>query len=96
MSKGYIIVRIKRSRDEGWPAYRVAVTKLISDFGGRYLVQGGPVEPLEGQYGGEQLVVLEFPSIDVAQSFWHSPAYDEVKALRANSGQLDAWAVAGV
>lgn len=96
MNKGYIIVRIKRTRQEGWSEYRTAVTKLISEYGGRYIVQGGMVELLEGQYDGRQLVILEFPSIDIVRSFWHSAAYADVKALRDSSGELDAWAISGV
>lgn len=95
MRKGYIIVRIRRTREEGWAEYRTEVTKLISEYGGRYIVQGGAVDPLEGDYCDQQFVVLEFPSLDIAQSFWGSVAYKQIKALRLNSGELDAWAVAG-
>ena len=95
MKKGYIIVRIRRTREEGWAEYRAEVTKLVSEYGGRYIVRGGAVDPLEGDYGGQQFVVLEFPSLDIAQSFWRSAAYNRIKTLRVNSGEVDAWAVTG-
>jgi len=96
MKKGYIIVRITLTTEQGWAEYRTEVTKLISEYGGRYIVQGGAVDPLEGEYSEQQFVVLEFPSLDIAQSFWRSAAYNRIKALRANSGKLDAWAISGV
>ena len=95
MKKGYIIVRIRRTREEGWAEYRTEVSKLISEYGGRYIVRGGEVDPLEGDYSGERFVVLEFPSLEIAQSFWRSAAYNRIKALRVNSGAVDAWAVTG-
>jgi len=95
MRKGYIIVRIKRTREQGWAEYRTEVSKLISEYGGRYVVQGGAVTPLEGEYDDQQFVVLEFPSPESARSFWGSAEYDRIKALRAHSGRLDAWAVDG-
>jgi uncharacterized protein (DUF1330 family) len=45
-----MIVRIKITREEGWPEYRQMVAELFAQHGGRYLVWGGPVEVLEGSY----------------------------------------------
>jgi uncharacterized protein (DUF1330 family) len=39
-----MIVWIKFTREEGWPEYRQQVAKLFAKHGGRYLVQGDPVE----------------------------------------------------
>ncbi|MCC7483435.1 MAG: DUF1330 domain-containing protein [Burkholderiales bacterium] len=96
MAKGYILVFIKRTRPDGWDEYRRGVTELVAEFGGRYVVQGGTVEVLEGSFDGRQMVVLEFPSMETVRAFWNSPAYGRLKALRSNSGVMDAWAVAGV
>lgn len=96
MAKAYILVFIKRTRPEGWDEYRREVTKLIAEYGGRYVVQGGAVEVLEGSYDERQVVVLEFPSMEVIRAFWSSPAYLRLKAVRENSGVMDAWAVPGV
>lgn len=96
MAKGYIVVLIRRTRPDGWAEYRREVTRLIGKFNGRYIVQGGDVEVLEGGFDGRQVVILEFPSMDVVRSFWNSPAYAKVKALREGSGVMDAWAVAGL
>lgn len=96
MSAAYLIVRIKITREEGWPEYRQKVAEFFARHGGRYLVRGGPVEVLEGSYDGWRLVVFEFPSMEVIRSVWHSPEYAEVKKLREGAGELDVWAVPGV
>lgn len=92
----YLVVLIKITREEGWPEYRQQVSDLFARHGGRYLVRGGPVEPLEGSYDGRRLVIFEFPSMEVIRSVWNSPEYAAVKKLREGSGELDVWAVPGV
>ena len=96
MSAAYMIVRIKITREEGWPEYRQKVAELFARHGGRHLVRGGPVEVLEGSYDGRRLVIFEFPSMEVIRSVWDSPDYAEVKKLREGAGELDVWAVPGV
>ena len=96
MPIAYLIVRIKITREEGWPEYRQKVAELFAKHGGRYLVRGGPVEVLEGSYDGRRLVVFEFPSMEVIRSVWNSPQYAKLKKLRQGSGELDVWSVPGL
>ena len=93
----YLIVRIKLVREAGWRDYRSAVGPLAQQFGGRYLVRGAAgVEVLEGPDDGRSVVVFEFPSMEAIRSFWNSPAYAELKMLRAGSAELDVCAVPGL
>ncbi len=92
----YLIVQIKVTRPESWSDYRAAVGPLAQRFGGRYLIRGAEVEVLEGSHDGRRLVVFEFPTMEAIHSFWDSPAYSELKKLRAGAGELDVWAVPGV
>ncbi len=92
----YLIVQIKITREQGWPAYRAAVGPLAQQFGGRHIVRGAEVEVLEGSYDGRRLVIFEFPSTEAIRAFWRSPEYAEVKKLREGLAELDAWAVPGV
>jgi uncharacterized protein (DUF1330 family) len=48
---------------------------------------------MEGQHDGQRLIVLEFPSMDHLKAFWHSKEYAEIKPLRENGAQVQAWAV---
>ena len=92
----YIVVQIKITRPDGWPEYREEVSRLAAEHGGRYLVRGGDVEVLEGPpHDGRRVVVFEFPSMDAIKKFWHSPAYEKAKKLRAGSGEVAAWAIPG-
>ncbi len=92
----YMIVLIKITREEAWPEYRRRVAEMFERYGACFLVRAGPVEALEGSYDGRRLIVLEFPSMEVIRSLWHSPEYADIKALREGAGELDVWAVEGV
>ena len=51
-------------------------------FGAKYLVRGGKVEGLEGDWLPKRFVVIEFPSVEKAKEWWNSQEYAGPKAIR--------------
>ena len=49
----------------------------IAKHGGRYVVRGGAVEPVEGAWMPEHIVIVEFPTMDKAREWYRSPDYAE-------------------
>ena len=78
----YLVVDIEVLDTEKFDLYRQLVSPLVSAFGGRYLVRGGTHETLEGDWQPRRLVVVEFPSVEQAKSWWNSREYADAKALR--------------
>jgi uncharacterized protein (DUF1330 family) len=65
----YFLVDIREIKDAAkMDEYRSRVARTVEKFGGRYLVRGGPFEVVEGTYQPVRLAMLEFPSMDQAQS----------------------------
>lgn len=64
-------------------------------YGGRYLVHGTQHEALEGSWPGA-VVMIGFPSIDEARSWWDSPAYRAIAPLRSKHIDGDIILVEGV
>jgi uncharacterized protein (DUF1330 family) len=62
--------------------YRSLAAASIARYGGRYIVRGGAVEPLEGGWAPEAIVIIEFPSMDRAREWYRSPEYAEALAVR--------------
>ncbi|MEU8257082.1 DUF1330 domain-containing protein [Micromonospora inaquosa] len=58
---------------------RIAAT--LVPFAGRFIVHGGAVDVLEGDWSGD-VVVLEFPDATHARSWYQSSDYQEIKPLR--------------
>jgi len=70
--------------------YRKQVPAVVQKYGGRFVVRGGKVEPLEGGWTPKRLVALEFPSLEQAQKWYRSPEYAPLIKLRqkASRGKL--------
>jgi uncharacterized protein (DUF1330 family) len=56
-------------------AYRERAARSIVQHGGRYLVRGGPIEVLEGDWAPRTIVIAEFPDMDQARAWYRSPEY---------------------
>jgi uncharacterized protein (DUF1330 family) len=61
------------------------VPAVIAQYGGRYLVRGGQVETVEGEWHVPRLVVLEFPSMEQLKRFYYSAEYAPLLELRQKS-----------
>lgn len=61
--------------------YIEKIEATMAPYGGRFLVHGGRLTPLEGEWDGD-LVIIEFPSIDAAREWYDAPAYQGILPLR--------------
>ncbi len=74
----YLIVNLDIHDPEKFGAYRERVAPLVEKRGGRYLVRGGELHPIEGDFGLKRLVILEFPSMEAARGFYSGAGADVV------------------
>ena len=65
--------------------YRALAQAAIAKFGGRYLARGGAVEPVEGDWSPQRIIIVEFPSMDRAREWYRSPEYAEALKVRATA-----------
>ncbi len=92
----YVIGNIHVTNPERYQEYSRQVPAIIQRHGGRYLVRGGHHEPLEGDWGLDRVVVIEFPSIEQARAFYHSPEYQAIAGIRLASSEGVLAVVEGV
>ncbi len=78
----YIIADIDVTDPAGFEEYRQKVSPMIAKWGGKYLVRGGPMETVEGDWAPKRLVVLEFESLERAKEFYSSEEYRLVMEIR--------------
>ncbi len=78
----YVLVDVDVTDPEQYDRYRPLAAASVEQYGGRYLVRGGASEVFEGDRVPARLVVLEFPDADAARRWFHSPEYEEAKAIR--------------
>ncbi len=91
----YMLIRCRIDDAQPFAEYASRAAELVSRFGGRYLVRGGPVEVLEGEPGDGVWVVSRWPDAESARAFWNSPEYREVARLRAPCSQAHIVLVEG-
>lgn len=92
----YALVDVEITDSAGFAEYRKLVPASIAEFGGRFLVRGGAMEVLEGDWKPNRLVVLEFPDLTVLKAWYHSPAYQQLLALRERAATSNFVIVDGV
>jgi uncharacterized protein (DUF1330 family) len=78
----YVIVDIEVSDPVRYEEYKRLAAPTVVAFGGRYVVRGGAVHVLEGEWPTARFVVLEFPSAQRAREWWDSDLYRPLRALR--------------
>jgi uncharacterized protein (DUF1330 family) len=61
--------------------YRSLAQAAIARHGGRYLARGGTVEAVEGGWTPQNIVIVEFPTMERARDWYRSPEYAEALAI---------------
>ena len=92
----YVILDVTIHDLPKYQQYMAQVKPVIEAAGGRYLVRGGMHTVLEGDWKPTRLVIFEFPSLAAAQSFYVSPAYEPLKAMRREASSANIVGVEGV
>ena len=82
MPAAYLIVESKITDPETFKNYMAAAPEVVKAFGGEYLVRGGRMQVLEGDWQPPRLTVLRYPSFDQAKAMYDSPAYTRARSLR--------------
>jgi uncharacterized protein (DUF1330 family) len=92
----YFVVEIETVDPQEMAEYRALIPPVVEAFGGRFLVRGGAVETLEGDWVPPRLVVLEFPDLATARTFYNSELYEPLKRMRLRAGRSKLVLVEGV
>jgi uncharacterized protein (DUF1330 family) len=92
----YIIVETDITDPEQYEQYKAASPGAVAAGGGRFVVRGGELAVLEGDWKPKRLVVLEFENLEAAKAFYDSPEYQAAIKLREGAASLNMVAVEGL
>lgn len=92
----YVVARVRVTDPEQYKRYIARTPDCVASFGGRFIARGGEPVTLEGPEFKDRMVIIEFPSMEQAEAFYHSPEYTEIKALRAHAAVGEFIALDGV
>ncbi len=93
----YVIANVKVSDPERYERYKALSPGAVAAAGGRFIVRGGALEVLEGNWPSGRLVVLEFETMAAARAFYDSALYRQAREARAGATEsFDMVCVEGV
>ena len=92
----YVIVDLEPKHPEKYEEYRKLAPAIVKAYGGKYLVRGTKIEPLEGNWTPRYVAVLEFESMEHAKAWYDSPEYVAIRGMRQENTNSKIILVDGV
>ena len=92
----YVVSEIDVTDAAQYEEYKKLVPATITQHGGRYLTRGGATTTLEGGWEPPRVVLLEFPTVDAARTWYNSPEYAKARAARAGASVAKIVVVDGI
>ena len=83
--KAYVVAAETIKDEAMFAEYRKAVPATLEPFGGKFIVRGGHLKLLEGEWPQPRLVIIEFPSRAAAEGWSKSADYQKIISLRLKS-----------
>ena len=80
--KGYVVIDTEIIDQEAYAEFVGKVPDALAAHGGRFLVRTSDVEPIEGGWEPQRLVIMEFDDIEEARAFVTSDVYAAFDELR--------------
>ncbi len=92
----YVIADVTVLDADQMAKYREWSSKAAAEFGATFIVRGGAITVFEGDWKPARVVILQFPSSDVAKKWHASETYQHAIKLRQNAGVMRMVMVEGV
>ena len=83
----YVIGDIEVTDPAAFREYRNRVGATVEQYGGRFVVRGGRVDPKEGDWQPHLLVMLEFPTLEQAERWYNSSEHKPLIAIREKAAR---------
>lgn len=91
----YVIADIEVIEPIEYEEYKKHGAPTAAVYGGIYIVRGGAVEVAEGDWTPHRFVVVEFPTMAQAKTWYNSPEYAPAKEIRHRTAKSNVIFVEG-
>jgi uncharacterized protein (DUF1330 family) len=88
MSQAFVVGQMTVKQPEKWAQYRSQVLATLLPFGGELVFRGEQVQSFSGVNPHPDIVVIRFPSLDDAQGWHASAAYQALIPLRQEAADV--------
>lgn len=91
----YFVIELDVADGPRLAEYEREVTQHVLAAGGRFLVRGANYKTIEGGWRPKRIVIVEFPSVEAIENYYHSEPNQRLKRTRvAGTGGMPARAIA--
>ncbi len=92
----YFVVDVTVDDPQTYAEYSKQVGPTLARYEGRFLVRGGETSTIEGDWQPQRLVVLEFADKEHFRSWYDSPEYTAIRAIRFKASTARAVLAQGI
>ena len=92
----YIVASVNVTDPEKYKNYMALSPGAVAAAGGKFIVRGGNLEILEGDWSRPRIVIIEWPTRDAAKAFYDSTLYSAACAAREGAAEFSMIVVDGV
>lgn len=78
----YVLGNVDVHDLEAYREYTNQVPATLAPFQGRFVIRAGANETIEGEWNPARIVLIEFPSMELARAWYASPAYQAILPIR--------------
>jgi uncharacterized protein (DUF1330 family) len=82
----YVVVNVEVNEPQAYSEYTQQVPATLEKHGGRFIVRGGQPQVKEGS-PLPRVVVIEFPNVEQANAWYHSPEYQAILPIRQRNAR---------
>jgi uncharacterized protein (DUF1330 family) len=81
----YLICDVTVKNGEQLRNYLSKSETTLAKFGGKFLIQAGAVDVVEGDWNPKVIILVEFPSSEKAREWYHSADYAPALAIKPSA-----------
>ncbi len=81
----YVLIEIEIHDRDTYYQYIEKARPIVERYGGNYLIRGGQITPLFGDWNPERIILIEFSSHEDIERCFNSKEYLKIKELREKS-----------
>ena len=78
----YVIADITVTKLDRYKDYVKKTPATVEKFGGKFIVRGGEVEVITGNWKPRRLVIIEFPNMATLKKWYQSKDYQKINKIR--------------
>ena len=92
----YLVVDSQLTDPARYEDYKRLAKPIVEQFGGEYLARGGALSVKETDlWSPTRMVLIRFPSVSQAETFYQSPQYQAVLGISKSSAKRTVFILEG-